>query len=256
MPAWKTTQKWTPKLYQEYRKYAAIEAPKARGRTEDCADLSMKFLIYFAEKQGLTVTFEDNDNVGYVSKADHPVWASSQKKAWSNRDEFYDVVKQKIGVEALWKHSTERNDAGPEPGDLMIRYGDGYHHAALIFAVYNAGVRHPQQQNRKIPNFPGPRAAEWDQDGTEYFKGTVDDDGITQSRDPDYWPHLDYLNHRGTSKTKAELIYFANSWQQLHEHFEYRRYSWRVLNDWEDWDGTGFGPPVKPLPRGYLKQRW
>ena len=46
MPAWKHSLEsgWDAATIRAYRFYVGIVAPNHRGDTEDCADLSMKFL--------------------------------------------------------------------------------------------------------------------------------------------------------------------------------------------------------------------
>jgi hypothetical protein len=75
MPAWQHTAKWTPEMYQKYRKYVETTVPNSpygvyEGAHEDCADLSIKVIIDFAAQSGLPVTFRDDFGWRYISKAE------------------------------------------------------------------------------------------------------------------------------------------------------------------------------------------
>ena len=61
--AWKHSNHWDDEKFMAYRNYVARMAPQLRGRTEDCADLSMLLFIDFAADNGLPVTFWDNDRI-------------------------------------------------------------------------------------------------------------------------------------------------------------------------------------------------
>jgi hypothetical protein len=258
MAAWKHSEvndwhAWG--TYDAYRKHVAAKAASFRGREEDCADLSMSLLVDFAADNGLTLTFEDNAGRRYISKASgvvipythaqpHVVVAS---QAWSTKEEYRKWVLNRIGVESLWKRNTEVNRSGPENGDLMIIYKKGAvsvirRHTALVYRIYAASEKHAKSKDTSIPNFPGEDTAKNQVNVTEYFRGTVNDDGVTVSRDPDGDTHIDYLNHRGTDKPKAELLYYANAAQLRDEGFEFRMYSLKVTDDWYEWDGRG-NPP-------------
>ena len=263
MAAWKhdNTKGWTDDIYLAYRKFAAALAPTFRGQHEDCADLSMMQLINFAASNGLPLTFVDNAGVRYISKAEgailrfsvlgkRSILSDDSDFTWSTREKYTSVVQRKIGVEALWEHNTTENPKGPMPGDLMIAFHrkGGFlwatrHHAALVYTVYPAGSSHPKQNDKGVPDFPGPDDAMKQTNVTEYFKGTVDDDsGATVSRQPDGDVHFDYLNSRGDAKRNAELIYFANARQIADDNFEFRVYSSNVLDNWFDWDGSDVPP--------------
>jgi hypothetical protein len=258
MPAWKHSEvndwhAWD--TYEAYRKYVASKAAGFKGREEDCADLSMSLLIDFAADKGLTLTFEDNAGRRYISKAagvvipytnqqPHVVVAS---QGWSNKDEYRKWVLNRIGVESLWKRNTIANKHGPENGDLMIIYKPGVvaarrHHTSLVYRIYAASEKHAKASDTSIPDFPGAETAKNQTNVLEYFRGTVNGDGATVSRAPSGQTHIDFLNHRGVDKPKAELIYYANAKQLKDEGFEYRMYSSKVTDDWYEWDGTG-NPP-------------
>src|ERR1044072_7550407 len=70
MPAWNHTSTWTSQYYEAYRKYVKVSAAALKGRLEDCADLSMLLIVEFAAQQGLPLTFTDNQDIYYSSKAD------------------------------------------------------------------------------------------------------------------------------------------------------------------------------------------
>ena len=135
------------------------------------------------------------------------------------------------------------------PGDLLIIFGvqpmtpwEVRHHTAIVFRVYNIGELHPRWDDKSVPDFPGPDKAKSDGTGTEYFKGTVGDSGATAFRFVDGDTHFDYLNHRGSDKPNAELIYYASKRQALAEGFQFRVYSPQALDNWSDWDGKGVPP--------------
>src|SRR5262245_40225515 len=79
MAAWDhwNARGWTLDYYGAYRKVVGKTPPRLRRSTEDCADLSMKILIYFAAQAGLPVTFEDNDGIHYSSRADFAIFKRS-----------------------------------------------------------------------------------------------------------------------------------------------------------------------------------
>jgi hypothetical protein len=156
---------------------------------------------------------------------------------WSMRDQFKTIVQRRINVEALWTSNTVVNRRGPEAGDLMLSYKEFLfwtrrHHAALIYRVYAVAQLHPKWNDTSVPDFPGPEKAEAQTNVTEYFRGTVDDEGAT----------LYYLNHRGEAKPSAELIYYGNARQIRDEDFEFRMYDSNVTDSWYDWDGRGAPP--------------
>jgi len=144
MGAWIHNAVWSDALYLDYRNYVKANAPKLRWQTEDCADLSISLLIDFAADKHVEVTFVDNDQNYYMSRA-RGAPELDPYFTWKTKEEFYEVVKRKIGTAALWKQNTVKNNDGPMPGDLMMRYEDfwgGYHHTALIYEVYQPGVCH------------------------------------------------------------------------------------------------------------------
>jgi hypothetical protein len=259
MAAWKhdPTMSWRDKdNYAVYTTFVSWWAPAYRGQRDlDCADLSLKLLVDYASANGLATTFEDNAGGRYISKAGAHIGKNlfnneivyNDRLSWSTPAEYFKVLNDKIGVEALWKHNTKVNSSVPHVGDLMIIWSSWMqsdrHHAALVYKVYAPGQKHPKQDDRRVPDFPGSDAALGQKSTTEYFKGTVDrDSGATVSREPDRDFHFDYLNSRGDAKRNAELIYFANARQALAEGFEFRVYSESVLDDWPDWVGIGLPP--------------
>ncbi len=233
MPAWKHFKRWSEFAWLEYRKHVGVSAPQLQGRNEDCADLSMLLLIEFASKQGLPVSFEDNDGNRYSSSEDRavyfaPGWPSDIHIAdWNTSEKFYVVVKRRIGSKGLYKRNTVANYAGPAPGDLLLTES----HCALVYRVYPPGIPHPQWNNPRVPSFPGGDTAMEQGTVTEYFKGTTVPypQDVTSNRGPDKDYHFDYLNSRGNAKRKAELIYFANARQALQAGFAFCQYSAQVL---------------------------
>jgi hypothetical protein len=274
MPAWQHTKLWSDSgMYQNYRQYVKKTVPNAptgvfEGAHEDCADLSIRLLIDFAEQSGLPVTFRDVSGWRYISKAEraygppdsnidlgHPQtmiqsFKTGDREAdgtlvpWFTKGDFTKMVMENIQTKSLWELNTTENPSGPDPGDLMMRYGGihRYHHTALVLDVYAPYATHPQWNNPHIPDFPGADAAEKQKNVTRYFMGTKDKDGRTAYRTPDMWWHFDYLNSRGDAKRNAELIYFANESQLRDDDFEFRVYSDSVIDNWNDWDGRGVPP--------------
>jgi hypothetical protein len=276
MPAWKHKAQWSSAMYQTYRRYTQTTVTNARyglfeGAHEDCADLSIRLLIDFAADSGLPLTFRDVSGWRYISKAEraygppdapydlgHPKtrimrFKTGDREAdgtlipWFTKDDFYAVVRENIQTKSLWNHNTAVNPTGPDPGDLMMRFGGihRYHHTALVTSVYPPFALHPQWQNAKVPDFPGPDAAEKQITVTRYFMGTKDDDDRTAYRTADISWHFDYLNSRSDAKRNAELIYFANVAQLRDDGFQFRLYSDTVLENWADWDGLGVPPRRK-----------
>jgi hypothetical protein len=97
----------------------------------------------------------------------------------------------------------------------------------------------------KATNFPGGEAGKNDFNQTRYFRGDVDDDGVTPRvpKSPfDKDVHFNYLNSRSNKKRNAELIYFANARQLREDGFEFYEYSLAVTDNWLDWDGDGLPP--------------
>ncbi len=250
MAAWAHHSQWTDdRYYLAYRKYVRSTAPGLMGRKEDCADLSIMLMIDFAAQSGLPLSFYDVDDWLYASKAATPYGPFRKLGTpWATKADYTRIVQQNIQTKSLHERNTKINVAGPQEGDLMMRYTTTVlgitdkHHTALVFAVYPPGKAHPRENDAKLPSFPGDDAALKQFNVTEYFRGTVDDDGKTAYRRADKDIHFDYLNSRGEDKRNAELIYFANAAQLKDIGFEFRQYSSDVLDNWPDWDGTGFPP--------------
>jgi hypothetical protein len=264
MPAWNHKNRWSDKFYETYRNYVADRAPQLMGTKDvDCADLSITLLVEFAAKNSLPVTFIDADKFLLCSKSDHP-WKPmlgdncgpdtySQKPGnWSSADQFITWIRKYIQVKSLYLYNTIKNNSGPQSGDLLMRYKTllgktTFHHAALIFAVYLPGTKHPKAGDASISDYPGDDEAMKQHDVTQYFKGTLNDSGKTAYRGPDSYIHFDYLNSRGDDKRNAELIYYANATQLVKDDFEFRMYSPGVLDNWDDWHDTKSPPPRPEL---------
>ena len=245
MAAWPHTRSWSPGLIREYRKYVQIQAPLLKGRLEDCADLSMLLIVNFAAQRGLPLTFADNDIWVYKSSGSggslfNPEIARTRGfmragsvPVWKTKDEYYSAIKQKIGANALWRNNTEKNPAGPEPGDLLLGRG----HAGLIFAVYlpNLSERwgdlaiprpHPRACDSSIIVYPGPTIAKTQIDVLEYFRDDEGPKGPVKAG-----TRFDYLNHRGQGKERAELIYYANVYDSDFDPYEFRMFTASVFQD-------------------------
>lgn len=258
MPAWHHTGiRWTDWMYDAgYRNYVRITAPTFKGRDEDCADLSIKLLIDYAANTGLPVTFYDVDGWLFCSKGSTGFAPPARRRRFETegtmilpfvtREGYTRIVQKFVQTKSLVYHNTVVNPKGPQPGDLMIRFKTigpfvTDHHTALVFAVYSPGDRHPREHDFPLPRYPGNDAA-LKSDVTEYFRGTLGDDGTTKYKHADNDIHIDYLNSRGEKKRKAELIYFANAKQLIDDGFEFRKYSRQVLDNWTDWNGEGRPP--------------
>ncbi len=242
MPAWQHGKKWDNAAYLGYRRHVGKRAPELRGRSEDCADLSMLLLIEYASQEGLPVSLQDNDGNRYRSTTNYTSYevggaagvlfavtgmgGIKKTVSWQNADQFYQAVRQRIGAKALYGPNTVANYGPPAPGDLMLTET----HCALVYKVYAPGERHPQSSNTNIPNFPGPATAKEQFNVTEYFKGTVEPQyGMTFHREPDKEYHFDYLNSRSKHKRNAELLYFANATQTRADGFLFCTYAPSVL---------------------------
>lgn len=237
MPAWKHTASWNDARKAAYRKEVS-ERAKFKAGTEglDCADLSNSLLIDFAEKNGLPVTFKDNDDVEYASLnggqspyREIPIVGHRMGKTWSTKSEYADAVIARIGTESLSKKNLSATDQNPIlPGYLMIAYKGNMHHTSLVYRVYGPGESHPQEKHTNIPDFPGDEVAVKQVDQWYYFRGTIleeKDDKVTRiSRAPDKDVHIDYLNYRSRRKDRAELIMFANARQMREDGFQFRWY--------------------------------
>jgi hypothetical protein len=232
MAAWKHYRTWDPKTYQAYRKYVGQMAPRYRGKEHlDCADLSIILLIKFAAEQGLPVTFWDNDQVRYISKGTRQTPEDPRvlrTRDWKNEDVYTEAVLSRVGAKALVQHNTVINPRGPETGDLMAKLD----HAALVFAVYPPSVIHRKTLDKRIPVFPGHDIAKKQLNQTEYIR--------TPETTP--WPYIDYLNHRGFGKERAELMYHASAQKMEDEGFEFRMYKPGVIDNWIDWNGIDDPP--------------
>lgn len=233
-----------------YRNYVDAEAPRLKGRKEDCANLSMTLLIDFAAQNQLPVTFHDNNWNIYCSKASRQ-WMDdpSNTKTWRNKDEFMKVVYSRIGSPNLKINTFEVKDLNDIwSGDLIWKMDEAKdeHHTALVFNVLQAGQRHPRQLDPTIPNLPSPKVAAQQTNTLEYF-ATERTAGPLFACSPKSLMevHIDYLNHRGEGnpkKEQAELIYFRSAKELLAQGLQFRRYSGGpngVLDNWEYWDGEG-----------------
>jgi hypothetical protein len=237
MPAWKQTSHWDDVAYRDYRSFVRSEAPKLRGNTQmDCADLAMSLLIRFAAGKGLPLVFADTDDVRYDSRREEQVpSALFRSRTWKSVDEYLKAVTDRLGTEALWTKNTVGNPLGPEPGDLMINFGKGIHHTALVFQVWLKGNPHPKMADTSVADFPQDTPSQdadeiaIKQPYTEYFR----------DRNEKSDAHFDYLNHRSNRKTAgAELIYFAKV-TEMKARFEFRKWSVNVLAEWQVIDGLG-----------------
>jgi hypothetical protein len=241
MAAWFHSRYWDSSIYEAYRLYVSNEAPKFRGNTLDCADLSMLLLIEFASSRELPLTFRDNSQVRYISKAacQCPEAGLFKTKKWNNKDEFIKAVTKRIGAKALVNYNTVNNPSGPQPGDLMLKED----HASLVYKVYGPSAMHPKAYDKSIPVFPGNNIAKTQLNQTEYFRSPMPDQDDFRPNEIDApWIRIDYLNHRGYGKEKAELIYYANAKEMTDSGFQFRMYGPSVLDNWTDWNGINQPP--------------
>ena len=255
MPAWNDFNTWNGYTYNGYMQFVASQAPRYRGSTEDCADLSVKLLIDYAEINRLPVSFWSMFDVLYSSRASHQwpeVWPPhSLSLSWSDKRSFYSAVKRRIDSKSLLEKNTFpiKNSADVWPGDLMLKKD----HTAIVFAVYPPGATHPFLQRADIPDFPSPEKAASQLDVLEYFRTARTTTNNLRSIPPSEMKkvHVDYLNHRGEAypegapkKQKAELIYFADADDMVNTfQLNYRRLGPKtVLNNWTDWKGNDAPP--------------
>jgi len=256
MSAWEHRNYWNKEFYNGYRKHVARAAYTFAGHPHlDCADLSISLLIDFAFVNGLPLTFKTNDGSILSSKTTEqkPAHWLSCAREWSDAMEYKSAVLSEIGTYALWNHNTQENLHGPlaSPGDLMIRFHkNGFHHTALVSAVYPPGASHRLKENKSIPDYPGGDQAEKEKNVWIYFRGTVDPNtNKTVSREPDEYVHIDILNWRTKQKGHAEVILFANAYQYITlDSFEFRHWSASVTDNWRDWDGRGDPPKQHQIP--------
>lgn len=234
MPAWRHIKHWDAGAYSKYRRYIRDNAPRWRANYgADCADLSAALLIHFAAEQGLPLTLKGTDHVRYISKTSRQTPAATfSTKTWASKEEYLQAVMGRLGTEALWHRNTEVNQAGPEPGDLLMGFGGSMHHTALVYQVYRPQAPHPQAADRNIPDFPGDEAAIAQVTQTVYFRGRVPDGSV----------RFDYLNFRSRRKNVAELILFASANEMRAEGLEFRKWKGGVLDNWLDWNGEGDPP--------------
>lgn len=241
MAAWVHRNFWDFNAYQQYRKYVEDNAPNYKGRTEDCADLSMTLLIDFAANNGLPVTLWDNNSVRYISKAtgqypDDSRWFHS--RSWKDKDSYLNAVRRRVGADSLVNQNTVPDPIGPRPGDLMIKHD----HASLVYRVYLPTVNHPRAYDKSIPLFPGNEIARTQLDQLEYFRKKIPGPDEMRPNEIDAGVHIDFLNHRGNGKQKAELMYYASAQEFLLEGFQFRMYAPGVIDNWAEWDGKGKPP--------------
>jgi hypothetical protein len=229
---------WNEQEYTSYRKFVQAQAPKLKGETDDCADLSLRLIVEFAASKGLPLTFTSTVGVRFVSKAARVRLLSFKHETWSSEGEYLKSVQAHTGDKALWNWNTVRNEKGPEPGDLLLKPD----HAALIFATYPPGQPHPKAADRTVPDYPGGKMAASQLDTLEYFR---DIPGRAPGAFSAGIAHFDYLNHRGEGhppKQKAELIYYAAGDDTELAGFEFRKFNWFVFWNWPGWDGSGDPP--------------
>src|SRR5438309_1872353 len=100
MPAWEhsTTWGWNSKTYYMYRKYVMANAKALEKSDQDCADLSIQLLVYFAEDKKLCLTIRDAVGGMYISKAPGLIRGSARDYeldddiTWSTKDEYLNWV--------------------------------------------------------------------------------------------------------------------------------------------------------------------
>jgi hypothetical protein len=233
MAAWDHTQYWNKALFSAYRRYVAREAIKYRGYPDyDCSKVSSLFIIQFASSHGLPLTLWNTKQVRYISKAKRSTPKRFDCYSWDNIGGYLYAVHRRIDARALFEQNTIENSNGPELGDLLLNRG----HAAIVFAVYKNGQKHPlaSEYGKSIPPFPGEKKAFEDKEGTCYFR--------TDPREAQEGVFIDYLNHRDSGKPKKELIYYASVEEMRSLSFEIRMFKDGVVDNWDDWDGRDDPP--------------
>jgi hypothetical protein len=155
MAAWRHWAIWTGDTYDRYRAYVIEQAPKLRGGTMDCADMSLSLLIRFAAESGLPVTLRSERAVRFISKATRQFPYSHlspyQQYKWGNRDQFMTAVINRMTAKGVFWANTAVNPRGPEPGDLMCKPD----HIALVFKTYPPGLAHPHANDQNISEAHG-----------------------------------------------------------------------------------------------------
>jgi hypothetical protein len=260
MAAWDHRYGWTADVYYRYRKYVMAKARSYEKSDRDCADLSVTLMIEFAAKHSLCVTFQDAADGVYISKAKGLIRRTPKGAeldddvTWNTKDEFLNAVLKRTSAWDLFHFNSRTNEYGPTPGDLMLRAKKGWFgpisypdsHAALVFGTYRPGQAADSEYKddpATYPNFPGGDVAMKQLNQTRYFRGDVDANGVTLSREVtppfDKDIHFNFLNSRGDAKRNAELIYFANARQLLGDGFSFCEYSYFVTDNWPDFKGDG-----------------
>jgi hypothetical protein len=85
---------------------------------------------------------------------------------WTNKEEYYTAIKQRINANALFNKNTEVNPHGPQPGDLLLSKD----HAGLVIALYPAGVPHPKAADTSIKSWVDQATALKEVNVLEYFR--------------------------------------------------------------------------------------
>jgi hypothetical protein len=270
MPAWEHKYGWRQSVYDRYRLFVRDTAKSLEGDDHDCADLSIMLIVQFAAKHNLCLTFRDGVDGMYISKASGMIsgplggpYELSDDITWNSQDEYLHVVQKRTSAKDLIFRNTRPNSTGPTAGDLMLRYKAADHwyrdnsegHAALVFYYYDVGVPcedKVKNDERTYPSYPGDDKAKADFQQTKYFRGDVDENNVTISRELkppfDKDLHFNYLNSRSNKKRNAELIYFANARQLKEDGFDFYEYNLIVTDNWKNWDGTGVPPRSHQWP--------
>jgi hypothetical protein len=232
LAAWKHTNWWNDRWKKKYRQFVASKAKQYMGRPEDCADLTMLVLIDFAEKNGLFLTFWRNDGCIYISKS----------CKFGNAKSFKDTVFDKVGSHALFNTEGKSYNTGPNkkiedvlPGDVYVQEG----HARLVVHVAQPDALSTGQTRYKK------------KDGTQYVgakKGIWSWNKKSAEENPDHleWIYderstegyrIDYLNHYGSSRPKAEMQY-NRLYSDFPEGGVFRAWGEDVFRNYENWDGN------------------
>jgi hypothetical protein len=265
MPAWNHTNSWNGTFYDDYRKYVRFGASAMKGRLEDCADLSMLLIVEFAAMQGLPLTFTDNREVRYSSRAASQFPTSGVNITYTRTDvnlptggvtfmpggglgwetaplEIPTGVKYAGDKNYTWINKDEfylaiknRINAAAlykyntEVNPLGPQSGDllsSKGHAGLVIDAYPVGLGHPKASDMSIAPWVSPESALKEVNVLEYFR---DNHGVINDENK-LKVHFDYLNHRDEAKPKAELIYFRRAEDAISDGFEFRKYNAKVLS--------------------------
>jgi RHS repeat-associated protein len=229
LAAWKHTSWWDDSWKKKYRDYVNMHAQDYLGRTEDCADLSMTLLIDFAAANGLPVTLRVDTGHLIISKS----------CKWSNKDDFLEFVKRKIGSKALFDQNT-----GPALKEEEIRAGDliiSTHHTALVVKAMKPGESSFGQILSFDETTGGPVAYQqpftqlWDDAAAKAHPGQLQ---WIYNPESTAGYRVDYLNHTGFWQPYARMKYNQLDSVLIADGYQFRFWHDIVFSNYKTWTGT------------------